>query len=314
MNQIKKGVDKLIKKFQSFAGLLGREQFLGVSIVIGAVIISGTWIYTTQSKDINSATIDAKTMAKLEKEVLPKEGVVLPVNWGNLGKQMVDSGVIDMTKLETLYEQRGGLDDDTRKLLTETNNGQLIITNQNSGELLNLLWALGLANKNAILEKGEMVDKRYGGAGQFASTGGWTLSRGNAMDHYSRHSMIILTDDQQSLVDRVSRNIYRPCCGNSTHFPDCNHGMAMLGLLELMAAQGVNEAEMYKTALAVNSFWFPDTYLTIAQYFKSKGVEWDEVETKEVLGINFSSGAGYRQILEQVQPSTEKKGGSGCSN
>ena len=227
---------------------------------------------------------------------------------------MVDSGVLDMKKLETLYEQRGGLDDDTKKLFLEADNGQLTITNKNSGELLNLLWALGLANKNEILEKGEMVDKRYGGAGQFASTGGWTLSSGNAMDHYSRHSMIVLTDDQQSLVDRVSRNIYRPCCGNSTHFPDCNHGMAMLGLLELMASQGVNEADMYKTALAINSFWFPDTYLTIAQYFKSKGVEWDEVGAKEVLGADFSSAAGYRQILEQVQPSTEKKGGSGCSN
>jgi len=48
--------------------------------------------------------------------------------------------------------------------------------------------------------------------------------------------------------------------------------MAMLGLLELMAAQGVGEEEMYKAALAVNSYWFPDTYLTIAEYMQNKGI------------------------------------------
>ena len=80
MNQIKQGIDKQIKKFRSFINSLGKEQFLGISIIIGAVIISGTWIYTTQSKDTNPATIDAKTIAKLEEEVLPEKGVVLPVS------------------------------------------------------------------------------------------------------------------------------------------------------------------------------------------------------------------------------------------
>ena len=120
------------------------------------------------------------------------------------------------------------------------------MTQENSGTILNLLWAFGLANKNEILEKGPMMDKRYGGAENFASTGGWTLSKGDSMNHYSMHSFITLTPQQQSLVEKVSQNIYRPCCGNSTYFPDCNHGMAMLGLLELLASQGISENEMYK--------------------------------------------------------------------
>ena len=73
------------------------------------------------------------------------------------------------------------------------------------------------------------------------------------MDHYSRHTLIKLTQKQQALVDTVSRGIYRPCCGNSAHFPDCNHGMAMLGLLERMASQGASEQDMWKAALTVNS-------------------------------------------------------------
>ena len=120
---------------------------------------------------------------------------------------------------------------------------------------------------------GMMVDPKYGGAGNFASTGGWTISKSSPMDHYSRHSLVVLTEEQQILVEKISRGVFRPCCGNSTHFPDCNHGMAMLGLLELMASQGVSEQDMWKTALIVNSYWFPDTYITLATYMKNKGVD-----------------------------------------
>ena len=63
-----------------------------------------------------------------------------------------------------------------------------------------------------------MVDKQYGGAGNFASTGGWTLSQGKAMDHWQT-AACDLNPQQQALVDRVSLTIYRPCCNNSTHFP-----------------------------------------------------------------------------------------------
>ena len=80
------------------------------------------------------------------------------------------------------------------------------------------------------------------------------------MDHYDIHEFIILTQEQQRLVDKISRKVFRPCCGNSAHFPDCNHGMAMLALLELMTSQGVQERELYSTANIVNSFWFPEEH------------------------------------------------------
>ncbi|HEY4525513.1 MAG TPA: hypothetical protein VJL32_00245, partial [Candidatus Paceibacterota bacterium] len=121
-----------------------------------------------------------------------------------------------------------------------------------------------------------------------------------------------LTSEQQALVDKVSRGIYRPCCGNSTHFPDCNHGMAMLGLLELMASQGVNEQDMYAAALAANSYWFPDTYITIATYMENKGVEWKNVNPQEVLGAYYSSASGYARIASQVTAPNSSQGGSGC--
>jgi hypothetical protein len=125
------------------------------------------------------------------------------------------------------------------------------------------------------------------------------------------HALIVLTPEQQALVERVSQGIFRPCCGNSTYFPDCNHGMAMLGLLELMASNGVSEDEMYRVALQVNSYWFPDTYLTIATYFAKQGILWDKVSPKEALGNQYSSGSGYQRVRALVEP-LQQQGGGGC--
>src|SRR3989344_4610038 len=297
----------------------GGNYAVPISIVAVGVMIAGAILFnganlpgqTSGAKKSGPGTTAAIASAN-EEQVLPSEGVVLPVTWGNLGAKLVSVGAIDADKFKAVYDQRGAFTDEYKNLLLGQNDGKLKITNENAGYLLNLLWALGLASKNPILESGEMTNPAYGGAGNFASTGGWTIAQGNAMDHYSKHKFFDLTSDQQDLVDKVSRGIYRPCCGNSTHFPDCNHGMAMLGLLELMASQGASEQDMWKAALVVNSYWFPDTYLTIASYMKSKGVEWKDVNPQEILGINYSSNSGFQRIASQVATPNSSRGGSGC--
>ena len=245
-----------------------------------------------------------------QNQVLPEAGVVLPVVWKDLGFQLTKLGVINRTKFDEIYAQRGGLGADA-KLLESADNTSIRITPQNSNLILNLLWAFGLANKNSALDAGPMVDKQYGGAGNFASTGGWTLAKGDAMTYYSKYKLVPLTAEQDALVASVAKNIYRPCCDNSTYFPDCNHGMAMLGLLQLLAANAVSESDMYKIALQVNAYWFPDTYLTLAKYFATQNIPWDKVDPKEVLGANYSSASGYRQILAKIEP-IQNQGGGGC--
>lgn len=295
-----------------------KDRILSASILISSIILGGALIYTVgpRSAAQQAANTTGQTQtpqSDLEGKVLPSKGVTLPVVWGNLGTKLVSAGVIDADKFKAIYEQRGAFTEEYRKLLLDENNGKIKITKENSGYILNLFWALGLANKNEILEKGEMMDPQYGGAGKFASTGGWTIAKGNAMDHYSKHVFFNLTPEQQALVDKVSRGIYRPCCGNSVHFPDCNHGMAMLGLLELMASQGASEQDMWSTALTVNSYWFPNNYLTIATYMKSKGIDWKDVNPQEMLSAQYSSSQGFANIASQVtQPSAQSAGGSGC--
>lgn len=249
--------------------------------------------------------------AAIAAEVLPKEGVSLPISWGDLGKRMIADGVIDEAKFRALFE--GGLSATDEQMLTGTMDKPVVMTEENSRYLLDLLWAFGLANKNDILDTGEMTDKQYGGVANFASTGGWSISRGAGPDYYSKYAYVTLNADQQALVDKVSRNIYRPCCGNSTHFPDCNHGMAMLGLLELMAKNGASEKQMYDVALKVNSFWFPQTYIDLATYFKEQGKDWKQVDPQTALSSLYSSAQGYQQTRQKIQslPKPEQ-GGGGC--
>src|SRR3989338_1326528 len=306
--------ETLIKKID----IAYREYGTPVSIVIAGIIIASAMSPSQVSRvssglfSNNSSGNDTGRSA-IEEAVLPAKGVKLPVVWVDLGAQLVEAGTIDPVAFKGVYESRGPFPADYEKLLSCRANGALTITEDNAGYLLNLLWAFGLANKNPILEDAsEMMNPGYGGAGNFASTGGWTVAKGNAMSHYNMHALVTLSPEQQQLVDRVSQNIYRPCCGNSTHFPDCNHGMAMLGLLELMAAQGVGEEEMYKAALAVNSYWFPDTYLTMAQFMQDKGTDWKKVSPQEMLGVNYSSAAGFRNIASQVSTPSQSGGGNGC--
>lgn len=290
-----------------------REYATPLSIVAAGAFIAMAIQYDSPNRSLG-AVAGTNTREQLEESVLPVAGVTLPITWGDLGTRLVEVGAIDPIKLEALYQERGGFSPEYRKMLEKNANQRIVITNSNSGYLLNLLWALGLANKNPILEdKNEMMDPAYGGAGGFASTGGWTLARGDTMNHYNMHALVQLTGAQQALVDRVSRNIYRPCCGNSVHFPDCNHGMAMLGLLEIMASQGVSERDMYKTALTVNSYWFPETYLTIATYMQQKSIAWKDVSPKEMLSALYSSSSGYQNISSQVTLPPQGGGGGGCS-
>ncbi|MEK7461747.1 MAG: hypothetical protein AAB586_01620 [Patescibacteria group bacterium] len=217
------------------------------SIVVAGLIVAGAVLY---QQPLKSTTATGKQTASADK-------AALIVSWDDMGVQLVRAGVIDSEKFKAIYEGRGQFTNEYANLLFGEDDGQLEINKDNAGFVLNLLWALGLGNKSPVLEDGEMANPKYGGPQNFASTAGWTMAKGDVMDHYNAHRFINLTAEQEKSVARVAQSIYRPCCGNSAYFPDCNHGMAMLGFLELTASQGATEKEMYNSALVLNSFWFP---------------------------------------------------------
>lgn len=240
-------------------------------------------------------------LSKLESEVLPEKGAELPVSWGDLGPQLTLLGVIDQEKFAAVVK----LTDEQKEILTKGSDKKIKIDKGNVQFVVNVLWAAGLAQKSIVYDEGPMGKEYKKDVANFASTGGWTLAKGDAMQYYNRYDLIPLTADQQQKVAEIAKNVYRPCCGNSTYFPDCNHGMAALAMIELMVAKGVDEATIYKNILAFNAFWFPDTYLTTATFFARQGgnvTAWKDVNPKEIMGVKYSSGQGAAEIAKKVGP------------
>lgn len=173
-------------------------------------------------------------------------------------------------------------------------------------------------NQNPILTEGTMM--QYGGQekiGSFASTGGWTIGAKAVTDLYASTPLFKLTPAQQTHLEEVANDVYRPCCNNPTSFPDCNHGMAMLGVLELLASQDITVANMFKTAKYLNAFWFPQqTYELALAFNQGKGLDFAETDARELVSVNFSSSTGFRAVHQWLADNNllqqAPRGGNSC--
>ena len=290
--------------------------------VLVAVLIAPQVVKLKANRLKSSPTVTtASTTNKdnLFNEINPVDGFEIEASFGNLGPKMTAMGVIDPEKFKSIYEKSNQpLTPEQEDILFKGSNGKIKITRDNSYFLLNFFWAVGLANKSEILDDGDMM--KYGGkqgAGNFASTGGWTLGKGDAMSYYSKSTLIPLTKEQAERVDLVASNIFRPCCNNSTAFPDCNHGMALLGVLQLMASNDATESQMYEAGKYFNAFWFPGNYYDMALYFYNKeGKSFKDVDAKTLLSKDYSSASGWQSVKQWLvdkglvqQP---PKQGGGC--
>jgi hypothetical protein len=306
-----------MKKYKKIILLL-----VGLTAVVG---VSAVWaslfeVQLKPSKSLSSlmakiyptpTPLPEPTIENLEAMVVPAEGYEVKLNWGETGKKLVEAGGIDMAKYQENYS--GSNYEDLLEYLTENKDGGIIINKENAYFWVNTLWALGLTQNSKVLSEGIMGTEYKDRLGNFASTGGWTLGAREAVSLYSSSNIIDLDADEQEMVRKISANIYRPCCGNPTSFPDCNHGMAILGLVELMVDQGFSEEEIYETSLAFNSYWFPQTYVDLAYYFQTKENKlWKEVDAKELLSAQYSSSPGYQAIKKEMGniPGTKSGGGS----
>ena len=248
-------------------------------------------------------------LSNLSNQVLPEEGFELPISWGDMGPKLVSLGVIDNSKFEKAVK----MDEGQKEILSEGSSDPIRINSANSQFVVDMLWAFGLAQKSKVYDEGPMGKEYKKDVGNFASTGGWTLARGDAVNYLNKEDLIPLNEEQQDKVTEISKYVFRPCCGNPTWFPDCNHGMAALAAIELMVYQGIPETEIYKNVLKLNSFWFPSHYLTLGTYFARQGISWDKIDARLALSEEYSSGQAAGKLLQKVGPLPfDTKFGGGC--
>ncbi len=274
-----------------------------------AIFLLGVLFQKVEDLKGGGGAVAKKQGLVVDKEkVIPEKGFDLPISWGDLGPKLIELGAIDQEK----FIQTANLNSDEEKMLKEGTDKPININSDNSQFVVDFLWAIGLAQKSNAYSNGPMGKEYKKDVGNFSSTGGWTLAKGAATKYLGKSDFFNLDDAQQKRVEDIAKNIYRPCCDNSTWFPDCNHGMAALAAIEMMVAKNLPDDEIYKNVLKLNSFWFSGSYLTTAEYFAGQGVSWDKIDAKKVLSAEFSSSTGAAQVAKKVAPVQGNGGGAGC--
>lgn len=248
------------------------------------------------------------------RDAVPPDGFRSRIALGDSVVRLAAAGVIDRDRLAASYRTaRGGdhaaadpafwlpppapvrdeLPASLRRALDWPSARPIHLTAENAGHYLMLLWPLGLANfmaANATSPiNGPYLDR-------LASTAGWTLGREpSGAAYFNGFPIVPLTAEQEATVVRVAETIFRPCCNNSTFYQDCNHGSALLGLLELGVAQGLDEPALYREALAINAMWFPAKYVQTVMYFKViEQIDWPDLPPAVPLGYRYSAIDAWR--------------------
>lgn len=279
------------------------RQIAWIVISVTIVFFIGLAIgYLQWGQDETAELKQQKELASIYEQVNPKDGYALSVTYGELGPRLIEGGVINYEAFAAIYEKSGNpLSVEQTEILKNGSDEEIIISAENAHYLLNFFWAVGLANENSILTDGPMVQNSNGQVERFASTGGWSLATKPITELYASMDLIPLTTDQQKLVEEVAAAIFRPCCNNHTLFPDCNHGMAMLGILQLMASQGATAPEMFEAAKYINAYWFPQQTLETAIYLQlNQGTDFTNADAKLVVSDKLSSASGASMVHEDL--------------
>lgn len=233
--------------------------------------------------------------------VIPPAGYQSRVALNDCVVNLVRHGVISRDKYRALQKSNGPLPRELSAVLKKPSKDPIRLTRKNANQYVNLLWAAGLSNQ---LEANKESPIAGPDLPNFASTGGWDLGKApEGSVYFNKFPIVSLKPEAEALAVRVAKATYRPCCDNSTFYQDCNHGSALFAVLQLGAAQGLTEDQLYREALAFNSFWFPDYYVRTALYFKVvRKMDWHDVDARTIMGPDFSAGGPWQQnVLAALQ-------------
>jgi hypothetical protein len=270
------------------------------SLPMAAASIGVCGIAVAANSAVNAVPESSELALDLVDRVIPVAGFKTETTFADSIQKMIAAGVLDPDKYRSLYKQRGALPAWVERLLAAPSSEPIVVDRDTAPYLLNLLWPLGLSTKTKFNAFGPMNTLEIS---SYASTAGWTLGKAeNGRVYFNQVETLRLTDSQDVLAFLVATQTFRPCCDNATLFQDCNHGSALLGLIELSASQGATEDDLYWLALAANSYWFPDKYVRTALHFlQNERQTWDNVAPRLILSQRFSSLSGWLDNVYEPQ-------------
>lgn len=296
-------------------GLIFALAHIGIGHTLANNITNAHHNTTNVTKTLTSNTINQTILAV---QVIPPAGYTLTFKWGDSVHKLVEDGALNISNLSIiLNNSKQPLTPVESEILNGTYEGYIQFNSTNTEFVQLVLWGLGINNNNTIINKGPIINAsipyaeqinsnaslnqkvtpRYVASSYFASTGGYgqlgKLQLGEL-------NIISLNPQQQTLMYDVATHSYRPCCDNPTAFPDCNHGAAALGLVELLASQGANQSQMFGAVRYFYQYQFPQQYAEIAAYFDSHGENYSQVNSSEVMNYSFSSYSGYASVNQYL--------------
>ena len=306
------------------AGTVSRRRFSAMLLsAVGLPLVNdpafaetlfpdGLHLYAPPSRQLSYPIYDETV-----RRVLPEHGFQSQIALKESVLRLVDNGVIDRGKFFEHYLQQGSHSEALDHVLDRASNEPILLTRSNATEYVNLLWPIGLATQ---MKANASSPINGSSLNNFASTGGWSLGRAdNGGAYFNKYPIVVLSKQEEARVVRIASSTYRPCCNNSTFFQDCNHGSALLGLLQLGASQGLSDNQLYREALAFNSFWFGDYYVRTALLFRVvKKIDWADINPLVVLGYSYSAGGPWQENVAAVVESIPglippvPGGGAGC--
>jgi hypothetical protein len=281
---------------------------VGLLVFVSTHAVRGHVVANYGNKSATNTIVNQSSInqtAILLAGVFPNQGFKTTVRLNNIVPELVSSGAINLTKVKALYG--ANMTQQELDILTKPSYANLTLNSSNANFYLLIFWALGIANKNQVLDNfSALANASNSSVADFASTGGWTLgTNSNSMAYFDRLNLLSLTPLEQDEMYDVATHSYRPCCNNPTAFPDCNHGAALLALTELGASQGLNESKLYTLDLQAQTLWFPSYYATTALELHYKNVSY-WASPRLALGSNYSSASGwYRDSYEPLKANNQ---------
>ncbi len=245
-------------------------------------------IFIVLGETVPPAWAERSEIEALRKQVAPAEGVTIPVEWGNLLPDLKALDAVDAELLNKgLVSARGyGLTATEIERFNGTSREFVRIDNESKTYLMYIFWALAFVNSNPILNSSAHMYENN------------TSPVGAAK--YGSHAILEFNETEQSLIDDIALNSYRPCCNGPTLKPDCSHGFAALGLVEFLVSKGLERDKIFKILLQFNGYSFTDQYIDIALALEEQGQNWSNVNATQVVGYSYSSLEAHQAIREYL--------------